>query len=72
MRVRIDAAGNDQPSFRIDRDVSFHFKLGADDRDDLVFDQDVGVVVVCGGDDVAVWMSVFMMCRDQDFAAFAA
>ena len=55
VRVRIDAAGNDESAFGIDSHVSFHLELGADDGDDFVFDQDVGVVVVGGSDDVTIF-----------------
>ena len=54
VRVRIDAAGNDEPVRRIDRQVCFHVEFGADDRNSFAFDQDVGFVIVDGGDDLAV------------------
>jgi len=46
--------------------------LGADDRDDLVFDQDVGVVVVCGVTMWPFWMSVFMIVSRSGLCGFAA
>ena len=54
VRVWIDATGNYQFAACIDSHVSFHVELRADDGNHFVFDQNVGVVIVGGGDDVAV------------------
>ena len=54
VRVRIDAAGNDEPIRRVDRHVSFHVQLRADNRNSFAFDQKVGFVIVGCGYDLAV------------------
>ncbi len=54
VRMGIDAAGNYQLSGSINRGIGLHIKLSADHRNDFIFDQDVGVVVVSGGDDLAI------------------
>ena len=54
MRVRIDSAGDDQTSFCVDCLVGFDVDLLADHGHFAVFDEDVGVVIVDGGDDAAV------------------
>ena len=40
---------------RVDGHVGFHVELRADDGNSFAFDQNVGFVVVSGGDDVAVF-----------------
>ena len=52
--VGIDAAGNYEFVFGVDRHVSLHIEPGANDRNSFAFDQDVSMVIVTGGDDLAV------------------
>ena len=49
--MRVDAARQDVLAGRVDRPVSGDVELGADECDPLAFDEDVGDVIVGGGDD---------------------
>jgi hypothetical protein len=49
--VRVDAARQDVLAGRVDRPVSGDVELGADECDPLALDEDVGDVIVGGGDD---------------------
>src|ERR1700694_3144388 len=53
VRMRIDAAGDNEFSGGIDYSVSLHLELGADNGNLLILDQDVGFVIVGGSDDTA-------------------
>lgn len=53
MRVRIDPAGDNQFSGRVDYTVRVHIERFSDYRYGLVFYQDISAVVVNGGDDAA-------------------
>ena len=54
VRVRIDASGDDEAAVGVDDFVGFDVDRFRDHRDGAVLDEDVGVVVVDGGDDAAV------------------
>jgi hypothetical protein len=54
VRVRVDAAGDDQPPFRVDDAIGVRFDRARDHRHGAVLDEDVGVIVVDGGDDAAI------------------
>src|ERR1051325_5942480 len=46
VRVRIDSAGDDKFAAGVDRLVGLHLEISADDGDALIFDQDVGFVII--------------------------
>ncbi len=54
MRVHVDAAGQDVLAVRVDRLVRGHVERCPDQRDLLVFDEDVALVLIDRGDDGAV------------------
>ncbi len=54
MRVRIDAAGNHEFAGGVDSLVHLHLQARADDGDALVFDQNVGFVIIDRGHNTAV------------------
>ena len=53
MRVRVDAARQDVLAGGVDRPVGGDVEVGADQRDALALDEDVGDVVVGRGDDAS-------------------
>src|SRR5688500_1614993 len=54
MRVRINAAGNDQLPRGIDDLISFHVELRADHGNHFILDQYIGFVIVNCRDDAAI------------------
>src|SRR5262245_34386713 len=59
MRVRVDAARNDELAGGVYIHIGFHLELGANGGDLLAVDEDVGFVVIGSSDDLSV--------RDQGF-----
>jgi len=54
VRMRIDAAGDNEFAGGVYHFVHFHLKLRPDDGNDLAFDQDVSFVIVGCRDDATV------------------
>jgi hypothetical protein len=52
--VRIDTARDDEFAGSIDRVVGFHLEVSANDGNTLVFDQNIGFVVIDRSHDAAI------------------